>query len=431
MASPSSMRRLAIVVGGGPAPGINGVIASVTLEALRLGWKVTGCQDGFKHLVTGSTEFTRELTEAEVTTYALRGGSMLGTARTAPTKNPEHMQQVLRVLTEKLQITDFVTIGGDDTAYTSSQVKAAVGEQIRVAHVPKTIDNDLPLPGTTPTFGYETARHHGTLTTRAMIEDAKTTSRWYIVVSMGRAAGHLALGIGQASAAPLTLIPEELTKHTASLEGVCDLITGSILKRKVQGLHHGVAVLAEGLIERIGVESLDKSLGSRANVEKYGKVVKDEHGNWRFGEIAFGRMVIDFLNPRLAALGLDATLVPKDVGYELRCVDPVPFDCEYTRELGYAAVRFLCSEDATRYGAIMSVVGGNSSPLKFEDHLDAETHKMKTRQVNTGSLAYQGARRFMDRLEAGDFEDAARLSALAKLTKLDGEGFQQRFRPLV
>src|SRR5205085_5841710 len=114
--------------------------------------------------------------------------------------------------------------GGDDTAYSGSQVYLRAGGRIRVAHVPKTIDNDLPLPASTPTFGFETARHLGVATVRNLAEDARTTSRWYVIVSMGRAAGHLALGIGKAAAATLILIPEEFRTRRVTLEEICDTI---------------------------------------------------------------------------------------------------------------------------------------------------------------------------------------------------------------
>ena len=208
MAEGSQIKKLALLVGGGPAPGINGVIAAVTIEAINNGMQVFGIRDGFRHLVKGNLENIKELTIDDVRYLHLRGGSMLGTARTNPTKNPDDMKNTLEVF-HKLGLDALVTIGGDDTAYSASQVYRGAEGKIRVAHVPKTIDNDLPLPGSTPTFGFETARQLGVFIVRNLSEDARTTSRWYLIVSMGRAAGHLALGIGKAAAATLTIIPEE------------------------------------------------------------------------------------------------------------------------------------------------------------------------------------------------------------------------------
>src|SRR5436190_12155496 len=161
------------------------------------------------------------------------------------------MARVLDVL-RRLEVDKLVTIGGDDTAYSGSQVHARAAGSIRVAHVPKTIDNDLPLSGSTPTFGFETARQIGVQIVRNVAEDARTTSRWYVIISMGRAAGHLALGIGKAAAATLTIIPEEFRGRRVTLDEICDLVHGSIAKRAARGAHYGVVVLAEGLIESIG-----------------------------------------------------------------------------------------------------------------------------------------------------------------------------------
>ncbi len=153
----------------------------------------------------------------------IKGGSILGTARTNPTKSEEQMKNIFTVF-EKLGITALVSIGGDDTAFSASYVAKYSKGKIKVAHVPKTIDNDLPLPGTAPTFGYETARHYGVQIVRNLMEDARTTSRWYIIISMGRAAGHLALGIAKASAATLSIILEEFRGRPVTVDEICDII---------------------------------------------------------------------------------------------------------------------------------------------------------------------------------------------------------------
>ena len=237
--------RLGLIVGGGPAPGINGVISAVTIEAIEQGIEVIGFRDGFKWLVEGRRRSPRQAHHRRRQADHLRGGSILGTSRTNPTKSDEAMRNVLDVF-EKLDVKMLVTIGGDDTAYSGSQVYKRAGGAVRVAHVPKTIDNDLPLPGSTPTFGFETARQVGVGIVRNLAEDARTTSRWYLIVSMGRAAGHLALGIGKAAAATLTIIPEEFRDRKVTLDEVCDIIIGAVIKRRAKGSNYGVAVLAEG-----------------------------------------------------------------------------------------------------------------------------------------------------------------------------------------
>ena len=394
-----SKGKLGILVGGGPAPGINGVISAATIEGINSGYEVIGFQDGFKWLAQGNTQNCRPLTIRDVKEIHLRGGSILGTARTNPTKSDAQMQNVFSAF-EKLGINTLVTIGGDDTAFSASEVARRSNGKIKVAHVPKTIDNDLPLPGSTPTFGFETARHYGVQIVRNLMEDARTTSRWYIIISMGRAAGHLALGIGKAAAATLVIISEEFHKRQVTVDEVCDIIIGSIIKRLAGGSQYGVIILAEGLIEAMGEQGLIKALP-------------------------------DLLAERLEKLGLKTTFIDKDLGYELRCADPIPFDAEYTRDLGYAAVKFLQSPEAEKYGAIISFVDGKMNPLPFEKMLDPKTGRMQNRRVNVDGEAFECACAYMIRLERGDFDDTKQLAKLAAVVKLTPEQFRARFGYLV
>jgi 6-phosphofructokinase 1 len=421
----SQTGKLALLVGGGPAPGINGVISSATIEGINQGFEVIGMRDGFKWLAQGDAEHYRILTIDDVSGVHLRGGSILGTSRANPTTSETSMNNVLSVLS-RLGVNSIVTIGGDDTAYSASQVYRKAGGTIRVAHVPKTIDNDLPLPGSTPTFGFETARHLGVYILRNLAEDAKTTSRWYLIVSMGRAAGHLALGIGKAGAATLTIIPEEFRGKPITLDELCDIIIGAVIKRKTERSQYGVVVLAEGLIEAIGEKGLLAAMNA-SQLDRYGKVARDEHGHLRLGEIEFGRMMKDLLTARLEELNIKTGFVDKDLGYELRSADPIPFDAEYTRDLGYGAVKFLRSDAASKCGAIISFVGGRMQPLPFEEMLDPKTRRMQVRKVNVEGEGYECARRYMIRLERSDFENYGQLARLAATAGLTPEQFRKRF----
>jgi len=425
MSTASQPTTLALLVGGGPAPGINGVISATTIEAVNQGFKVYGVRDGFKYLVRGDLSQARPLGIEDVKDVALRGGSVLGTSRTNPAKSEADMRAVLDSL-GKLGVNALVTIGGDDTAYSASQVFKAAGGAIRVAHVPKTIDNDLPLPGSTPTFGFETARQLGVFIVGNLAEDARTTSRWYLIVSMGRAAGHLALGIGKAAAATLTIIPEEFSHRPVKLDEVCDIILGAILKRASRGTHYGVVVLAEGLIEAIGEGGLGAMMEA-GHIGRYGTVSRDPHGHLRLGEIEFGRMIKDHLSEKLEALGLKMTIIDKDLGYELRCADPIPFDAEYTRDLGYGAVKFLLDGQSKQFGAIISFVEGRMKPLPFDTMINPETGRMKPRKVDVKGEGYECARRYMIRLDERDFGDPQKLAAIAKAANLSPEQFRERF----
>src|SRR5262245_58829436 len=307
----SSAGKLAILVGGGPAPGINAVISSATIKAINEGFEVMGVQDGFKWLVRRDATKARPLSIDDVSRVHLRGGSILGTARENPTRSEETMRAVIDTLKQH-GVTHLVTIGGDDTALSSSAVAAR--SEICTVHVPKTIDNDLPLPAHIPTFGFQTARHVGVELVRNLMEDARSTRRWYVVVAMGRQAGHLALGIGKAAGATLTVIGEEFQDKFISFAHICDIVEGAIIKRRASGRAFGVAVLAEGLIEKLD----PKELAELQDVER------DEHGHIRFAEVDLARKVKAEVQGRLSGRGIKVTVTHKNVGYELRCADPNP-----------------------------------------------------------------------------------------------------------
>ena len=423
--------KVGLLVGGGPAPGINGVIAAATIEAVKSGAQVIGIREGFRWLATGrlSADHYRRLEIDDVSRIHALGGSILATSRYNPTASEQDMNNVVTALREA-GITSLVSIGGDDTAFSAYEVCRRAKGAVRVAHVPKTIDNDLPLPGSTPTFGFETARQVGVSIIQNLIKDARTTLRWHLVVSMGRAAGHLALGIGKAAAVTLTLIPEEFCDRPVTLEAVCDIVAASIIKRRASGSLYGVAVLAEGLLEAIGPEGLQRSLG--AKLERYGKLKLDPHKHLRLGEIAFARMVKDCISERLGKLGLeDVTITEKDLGYEMRCADPIPFDAEYTRDLGYGAIKFLRQDEAARRGAIINFAGGRLEPLTFESRIDAETGRMQQRKVDVDGEAFACALQYMIRLEKDDLDDPEKLAPLADAVQLSPAAFRERFGYLI
>lgn len=409
---------LAIVCGGGPAPGINSVISSVTIEAKKSGWEVYGIYDGFANLGKGEKKII-PLTIDMVSRIHSDGGSILRISRFNPTKNENSLRKVVDTLIE-LGVTHLVTIGGDDTAYTASRIadyaKNNLGLTISFAHVPKTIDNDLPLPEGVPTFGFETARSLGTQIVSNLMEDAKTTGRWFLVVAMGRVAGHLALGIGKSAGATITIIPEELpSKGKISLSLIVDIITGSIIKRLVSGRNYGVAVTAEGLIEKIRIEDLEA-----ADCLEY-----DDHGHIRYAEINFSDVLKKELLANLSSLGIKMTINNKEVGYEVRCAPPNAFDIEYTRNLGYAAFEFLRNGGTN---ALITIQNNRIVPISFEEIIDPVTKKTRIRTVNTESIQYRIAREYMIRLEKRDFQPGIEFEKLAVAAKLPPEEFRKRFQ---
>src|SRR5262249_53015801 len=243
-------KKVGILVGGGPAPGINAVIGAATIRSALSGYDVVGILDGFQWIMKGDIEHVRHLTIPDVSRIHFRGGSHLGISRANPTKG-EHLPANTIVSRLRLEVDKLITIGGDDTAFSASQIERQSKDRLRVVHVPKTIDNDLDLPFAMDTFGFQTARHIGVSLVENLMVDARTTSRWYFLIAMGRKAGHLALGIGKAAGATLTLIPEEFPEGHVHLKTIVDTLVGAIVKRLASGRPDGVAVLAEGLVERL------------------------------------------------------------------------------------------------------------------------------------------------------------------------------------
>lgn len=410
----TNRQTLAILVGGGPAPGINAVISAAAIEAVNEGFAVVGVQDGFKWLMRGDASKIRPLGIDDVSRIHLNGGSVLGTARDNPTKSPEATQAVVKTLRDA-GVTHLVTIGGDDTALSASYVAEGSGHQIRVVHVPKTIDNDLPLPSHIPTFGYQTARHVGVELVYNLMEDARSTKRWYVVVAMGRKAGFLALGIGKAAGATLTVIGEEFAgRRAVAFSEICDIVEGAVIKRRASGRNYGVAVLAEGLIEKLDP-------GELADLQD---VERDEHGHIRFAEVDLARKVKAEVQGRLAGRGIRLTITNKNIGYELRCADPIPFDASYCRDLGYSAIRYLSAGGS---GALVSIQGGRMVPIPFADIREPETGRTRVRHVNVRSEGYRVAREYMIRLEPVDFADDYWLSKLAAAGNMTTDEFRDKF----
>jgi len=407
------MNTLAILVGGGPAPGINGVIAAATIEARKHGVRVLGCYDGFKWLARGDTSHVTEIEITEVSRIHFDGGSILRTSRENPTRSPEALRNVAEAL-GKLRVSHLLTIGGDDTAFAASRLAEILEGVVTLAHVPKTIDNDLPLPHEVATFGFTTACNLGKDLVMNLMEDAVTTDRWFFVPVMGRRAGHLALGIGGGAGATLTVIGEEFPEPKIPIQLLADILEGAIIKRCASGKGHGVAILSEGLAEKLDGATL-------------GSVDRDSYGNVRLSELELGQVLKDQVSASLRARGVDVTIVAKDLGYELRCAPPGAFDIQYCRSLGYWATRFLLNG---RTGAMVTIQGGKLVPIPFREMLDGQTGKIRVRYVDIESESYQTLRAYMIRLGPEDFESQGQVEALARAGHLDKSRFVERFRYL-
>ena len=410
------MPTLGILVGGGPAPGINGVIGAAAIEAINEGCSVVGIYDGYRWLARGDSTHAVSLRIEDVSRIHWTGGSILRTARTNPAQDEATLAHCVAAL-RTLNITHLLCIGGDDTTFGAAKIAEATGGSIRVATVPKTIDNDLPLPDNMPTFGFETARAVGAGIVETLMEDARTTLRWYLVISMGRKSGALALGITKAAGATVAIIPEQFQGSTLSLGLVADVIVGSMIKRAASGADHGVAVVAEGIAERLDERDF---AGLR-------DTPRDQYGHIRLSEVDVGAVLKHAVATRLKEFRQEIDIVTKDVGYELRCAKPLPFDVEYTRTLGYGAVRYLLGGGS---GAMVALSGGHVVPVPLQDMIDSDTGRIRVRLVDTTTEAYEVSRKYTIRLDATDLEQP-RLGPLASRIGLTPVEFRNRFAAAV
>jgi len=384
---------------------------------------VIGIRNGYEYLIAQKLDEMRSLTIKDVSRIHFRGGSILGISRANPTQSPDAMDKVADSL-EKLGVTMLISIGGDDTAFSAMKLKERCHDRLRVVHVPKTIDNDLDLPPAIDTFGYQTARHVGCQIVQDIMTDARTTSRWYILIAMGRKAGHLALGMGKAAGATLTLIPEEFPDQTVQLSEIVDTLALAIIKRYAEGRNDGVAVVAEGVMLKLDGNNIPESVRHELDSAE-----RDAHGHLRLGDVNTGDILRKAVSARLKELGAPkTTIVSKDIGYELRCADPIPFDTEYTRDLGYAAAKFILQGGD---GVMVSMQGADFVPIRFGDMLDRVTGKTKVRMVDVTSPRYAIARRYMIRLRRDDFERPATIEKIAGVIRMAPETFVENFRYLV
>ena len=361
-----------ILCGGGPAPGMNSVSMSVAKTFLTKNFRVIGLHGGYSGLFSKNAR-TEDLTFAIADRYFNRGGSYLEMSRFKPTDADFENNFNLDLFKDN-NIKLLVTIGGDDTASTANRISkflAAKGYPIANIHCPKTIDNDLPLPGNAPTFGYNSAKNEGAHLARTVYEDARTSGNWLVISAMGRTCGSLALGIGEATHCPMTIIPEMFNKTEICLDKVVKLSISAILKRKVMGINYGTIVAAEGLFHEFKAEEMEAA-GVHFSY--------DDHGHPELGKVSKAVLFNDLLEAEFKKIGLKVKSRPVEIGYDVRCQDPVAYDVTYCTELAMGVYQ-LYSEGKT--GCMVYVDSyGNVSPLYLADLQDPTTGKIPPRVVD-------------------------------------------------
>jgi 6-phosphofructokinase 1 len=389
---------IVILCGGGPAPGMNTVISSVSKAFLKSGFRVIGLHEGYRKLFAEEQEIEDIDFEFADRIFNV-GGSSLKMSRYKP-KDSEFRPDFF----VKNNIKLLVTIGGDDTASTANRISKYLAEnnvRIQNIHVPKTIDNDLPLPEGISTFGYQTAKSEGVRIGNAVYEDARTSAQWFVMAAMGRSAGHLTFGIGSGCHYPMIVIPEMFNKTEVSLDKIVRLVISSIVKRMILNIPYGVAIISEGVFHTLSNDEI-KSAGISFTF--------DSHGHPELGAVSKAHIFNILVQNKLTELNIDVKTRPVELGYELRCVPPQAFDLMYCNLLGIG-VKILFDRNET--GCMVSAdVNGNIRPVHLKDMENRDTGKIEPRLVNINGakamLIYEHALHY---ITAEDYDKAKKYLA--------------------
>lgn len=317
--------KIAVLTGGGDAPGLNPVIRAIVKNAENNGYEIIGVRRGWAGLVNLDSFL---LKYEDVWDIVSKGGTMLGSSRTNPVKMPDGVKKVSENL--KKIADGLIAIGGEDTlGVANAMYKAGV----KVVGVPKTIDNDL--SNTDVTIGFDTAVN----TTVEAIDRIRTTGeshdRVMVVEVMGRHAGWIALHSGLASGAELILLPEE----KFDLDGICKYIASWKEKDK----RSGIVVVAEGAEMREG-----SYMTSGAKADAFGHV--------RLGGI--GQFLADQIEKRT---GMETRYVV--LGHLARGGTPSAFDRYFGTRLGLAAIELV---KQAKWGHMLSLQGTQLVAIPLE-----------------------------------------------------------------
>jgi 6-phosphofructokinase 1 len=338
------VKRIAVNTGGGDAPGLNAVIRSIVLSALRRGWEVLGIRKGYEGLL--DTSKIMQLDRDSVRGITHLGGTILGTTnRGSPFEYPSKQANGEIALVDRsdeivdnfrrLKIDALIAIGGDGS------MKIANGlakKGLPIVGVPKTIDNDL--SGTVVTFGFDTAVTVATEAIDRLHSTAEAHERVMVVEVMGRYAGWIALNAGVSSTADVVLIPE----ISFDLEAVCD----KIMEREARGRRFSIVVVAEGA-KPVGGDMVAK---------------KQEEGR----EVLLGGIADLVARDIQARTGKETRVVV--LGHLQRGGRPTTFDRLLALRFGAAAVRMVADRE---FGVMVAL----DPPTVLAVPLEVATERMK------------------------------------------------------
>jgi ATP-dependent phosphofructokinase / diphosphate-dependent phosphofructokinase len=363
-------KSVAIICGGGPAPGINAVISSVAKIFLKSGYRVIGVHEGYKGIFSDSPQI-KEFNFDHADRIFSRGGSTLIMSRNKPKDDQFNVKFFVDNNVKLL-----ITIGGDDTASTANRLSKFLkqkGLDVSNIHVPKTIDNDLPLPDRNPTFGFHSAKDEAVKIGNTIYEDARTSQNWFVTSIMGRTAGHLAFGVATACHFPMMIIPEMFSHTKPTLDKIVNLIISSMVKRQLLGINYGAVVVSEGVFHILDEEEL-KNSGIQFTY--------DDHGHPELGNISKSTVINVLVQQRLKALNISIKSRPVEIGYELRCCRPIGFDLTLCTLLGLGVKKLY--DNGLSSCIVSTNSNGDITPMFLKD-LEDENGKIKPRLVDMTS----------------------------------------------
>ncbi|MEO6811064.1 MAG: 6-phosphofructokinase [Isosphaeraceae bacterium] len=418
--SQNTIRRVAILFAGGPAPAANAVISTAAVSFLRHGIEVVGILHGYSRLVEfGPDNPMQEGRDYVVMTHKMlkrtrsSRGIMIGTARTNPGKeinspadlaDPDKTGPLRTVYAAlaSIKVDALVSIGGDDTLKSANKLKLyqdklpADQHHIAVVHVPKTIDNDY--NGIDFTFGYFTAVETLAVEIRNLLADAEANQSYYLIESMGRSAGWLAYGTAIVGEASLVMSVEDLTGDFLTQEEVVNPETGESQTRDVMNVPKVVGRLVDTMVARekenkeFGVLVLAEGLAEYLPHSYLEGVPRDEHGHLAITLVnlnrTFAKLVSDQYKERT---GKRKKVNGLQIGYEARCAQPNAYDVMLGSQLGVGAYRALIEDQ--RNGVMVSVSGQlQLNYVTFEELVDPETLVTVVRRIIPGSDFHRLAR---------------------------------------
>jgi ATP-dependent phosphofructokinase / diphosphate-dependent phosphofructokinase len=338
------MRKIGVLTGGGDCPGLNAVIRAVVRSSIRYEWEIIGIRNGWKGLIDGDIEL---LTDYAVSGILPKGGTILGTSRTNPYKNPENIQK-LRDNLKRFGIDGIVAIGGDDTLGVALKLHE---EGIPIVGVPKTIDNDL--NGTDYTFGFDTAVSIVTDAIDRLHTTAESHRRVIVVEVMGRHAGWIATMSGIAGGADDILIPE--------VPFDMDEICRHLMARYDRGKRFSIVVVAEG------AKPKDSDMVITQSSER------DEFGHVRLGGI--GHILAREIENRLH-VDTRVTIL----GHVQRGGSPTAHDRILATRFGVAAVECIKNND---FGKMVALQGDSIVPIPLHEAVgELKTVKMELYELS-------------------------------------------------